>query len=51
MRHYLNVTITVPPLEDQISLSQTKEFEEMPYFPEEESIQNIHGVWVIKLNG
>ena len=51
MKHYLNVTITVPPLEDQIGLSQTKEFEEMPYFPEEESIQNIHGVWVIKLNG
>lgn len=51
MKHYLNVTITVPPFEDQISLTQTKEFEEMPYFPAEEAIRNIHGVWVIKLNG
>jgi hypothetical protein len=51
LKHYLNVTITVPPLEDQINLTTTEEFMEMPYFPEDGSIRNIHGVWVIKLNG
>ena len=51
LKHYLNVSITVPPFEDQLNLSETKEFEEMPYFPEEGAIRNIHGVWVIKLNG
>lgn len=49
--HYLNVTIETTTLEEEVEITQTDEFEKMDCFPNENSIQLIGDVWVIKLNG
>ena len=51
LKHYLNVTIVVPSEEEQAILTATDEFDSMPFFPEEESVKQIQGVWVIKTGG
>lgn len=50
-RHYLNVTITTIPLTEEIDITQSEEFMQMPKFPAAGSIQFIGDVLVIKLNG
>ncbi len=50
-KHYLNVTIETIPLEEEIKLTTTEEFANMPKFPEEGSVQFIGDVLVIKWNG
>jgi hypothetical protein len=49
--HYLNVTVTTLTFDEEMELVRTEEFENMPCFPDEASIQKINGVWVIKING
>lgn len=49
--HYLNVTIVTTTAEEELEAIQTKEFEEMDSFPNENSIRLIGDVWVVKLNG
>lgn len=49
--HFLNVTITTIPLEEEIDLTQNEEFLNMHNFPAEDSIQKIGDVWVIRING
>ena len=49
--HYLNVTLTTIPFEEEIELTGREEFLEMEKFPDKESIRLIDDVWVIKLNG
>ncbi len=50
-KHYLGVTITTIPAEEEIRLTETEEFKEMPKFPAEGSVDYIEDVLVIKLNG
>lgn len=50
-KHYLGVTITTIPAEEEIRLTETEEFKEMPKFPAEGSVDYIDDVLVIKLNG
>lgn len=50
-RHYMNVTITTIPEAEEIDLTQTDEFLDMPTFPAEGSVGFIGDVLVIKLNG
>ena len=49
--HYLNFTMTTISQEREIQLAGTEEFAEMGKFPDKESIRQIDGVWVIKING
>ncbi len=49
--HYLNVTIQCISPEEEIALTQTREFQEMKNFPEKESLRKIGDVWVVRLNG
>lgn len=51
MKHYMNVTIEVIGYEEEIALTQSGEFLEMPYFPYSGCIRQIGDVWVVKLNG
>ena len=51
MKHYLNVTITTIPLNEEIELTETEEFRNMPNFPQHGSVGFIGDVLVIKLNG
>ena len=50
-RHYLNVTVETISLAEEIKLTETEEFMNMPKFPAEGSIQFIDDVLVIKWNG
>lgn len=50
-KHYMNATITTIPESEEINLTQTKEFLEMPKFPAKGSVGFIEDVLVIKLNG
>lgn len=50
-KHYLNVTIETISLEEEIELTKTEEFREMPKFPAQGSIRYINEVLVIKWNG
>lgn len=50
-KHYLNATITTIPAMEEERLTQTPEFVDMGKFPKETCIQQIEGVWVIKING
>lgn len=49
--HYLNVTISTISSEEEIRLTGTEEFMDMPKFPAEGSVGYIGDVLVIKLNG
>lgn len=51
MKHFLNVTITTIPHEEEIKLTETEKFMEMPKFPAEGSVDYIGDVLVLKLNG
>ncbi len=51
MRHYLGFSISTISDEEEIALTETKEFIEMDYFPASDSIRKIGDVWVIKING
>ena len=51
MKHYLNVTISVPTPEEQTEVAETLEFLYMPYFPEANSIKQINGIWIVKTGG
>lgn len=51
MRHYMNVTIQTIPLTEEIEITQTEAFMEMPRFPAEGSVDYVGEVLVIKLNG
>lgn len=50
-RHYMNVTITTIPESEEIDLTLTEAFHNMPNFPAEGSVGFIGDVLVIKLNG
>lgn len=50
-KHYLNVTISTIPLSEEIEITQTEEFMQMPIFPAEGSVDYIGDVLVIKWNG
>ncbi len=50
-KHYLNVTISTISLEEEIEITQTEEFMQMPKFPAEGSVGYIGDVLVIKWNG
>lgn len=49
--HYLNVTLQTISSDRETELTTTEEFMQMEKFPHRESIKQINGVWVIKLNG
>lgn len=51
MAHYMNVTLRTIDESEEIALTYTEEFLEMPYFPDSDSIRKIDDVWVVKLNG
>lgn len=51
MAHYMNVTIRTIDQTEEIDLTYTEEFLEMPYFPDSDSIRKIDDVWVVRLNG
>ncbi len=50
-KHYLNVTISTISPEEEIKLTETEAFIDMPKFPAEGSVGYIDDVLVIKLNG
>ncbi len=50
-KHYLNVTIETISLAEEIELTETEEFKEMPKFPAEGSVRYIDDILVIKWNG
>ncbi len=51
MKHYMNITIVTIPDEEEIKLTGTEAFMEMPKFPAEGSVGYIGDILVIKLNG
>ncbi len=49
--HYLNVTLQLVSQEKEIELTTTEAYQDMECFPSKDCIEQIDGVWVIKLNG
>ena len=47
----VHVTVTTLTFDEEMELVGTEEFENMPCFPDAQSIQKINGIWVIKING
>lgn len=50
-KHYLGVTIITQDINDDIALTETEEFKNMPKYPSDGSIGFIGDVLVVKLNG
>lgn len=51
MSHYMNITLNVVNLDEQVKLTETEEYKNCPKFPDKDSIIQIDGVWIVKLNG
>lgn len=51
MSHYMNVTIQTVDYEKELEIVETEQFKEMEKFPAADCIQQIDGVWIVKLNG
>ncbi|SDA65733.1 Glucosyl transferase GtrII [Lachnospiraceae bacterium G11] len=49
--HYLNFTIVPATYEEHGIIANSKEYLEMPKFPDKDSVKEIDDIWVIKLNG
>ncbi|MBQ8038712.1 MAG: glucosyltransferase domain-containing protein [Lachnospiraceae bacterium] len=49
--HYLNTSIMYATWDEQMEVIATEEFMKMGTFPDENSIQKIGDIWVVKLNG
>ena len=49
--HYLNFTIVPATYEEHGIIANSKEYADMPKFPDKDSVREIDGIWVIKLNG